>query len=469
MVRSEMLTIWWIRRDLRLEDNQALQWALDQGLDILPVFILDDHLLDKAGEKRKAFLYAGLHELAASLRERGSNLIIRRGNPTAQLIRLSMETHARSVVAEADISPYARQRDALVAQELDLNLVHGQGIFPPGLVLRPDGKPYTVFTPFSRAWKALPMNIQYFTAPGRFTATTQAISEPLPEITSSLKFNAGEQHAKRRLEAFINGPVFDYADHRDRLDLDGTSNLSPFLRFGMISPRRIAAAVKQAGEQAVTVAARTSVDKWLNEIIWREFYQSILFHFPHVHRSAFRNEMENIPWRSTRDEFDAWKHGMTGYPIVDAGMRQLAATGWMHNRARMITASFLVKHLLINWREGERWFMQELVDGDSASNNGGWQWIAGTGTDAAPYFRIFNPVLQAKKHDPLGDYVRTWVPELKNVPQTYIYSPWEMPVEVQRKFGLMIGKAYPQPIVDHDFARKRALQAYSTCRPIKQG
>jgi len=244
------------------------------------------------------------------------------------------------------------------------------------------------------------------------------------------------------------------------MDLDGTSGLSPYLRFGMVSARQAAWAARQAEAWAKNAAERQGAETWLNELIWREFYAAILYHFPYVRRMAFRQGLRNIPWRDDPAGFAAWADGRTGYPVVDAAMRQLNATGWMHNRARMIAASFFTKDLLIDWRQGERYFMQRLLDGDPASNNGGWQWTAGTGTDAAPYFRVFNPVLQGSKFDPHGAYVRRWVPELVDVPEAYIHSPWEMPADVQKQAGCWIGKDYPAPIVDHHQARQLVLAAY---------
>jgi deoxyribodipyrimidine photo-lyase len=244
------------------------------------------------------------------------------------------------------------------------------------------------------------------------------------------------------------------------MDLDATSVLSPYLRFGMLSAGQAVLAAQQALQNAPDKNARKGAETWLNELIWREFYIAILYHFPQVSRMSFRENLRDIRWNNDPREFEAWCEGRTGYPVVDAAMRQLRNTGWMHNRARMIVASFLTKDLLIDWRWGERWFMQQLVDGDPAANNGGWQWTAGTGTDAAPYFRIFNPVLQSKKFDPQGDYIRRWVPELTRVPGLYLHAPWEMTVDQQRDAGCRLGEHYPLPIIDHSFARQRTLVAY---------
>ncbi len=455
------MNIWWIRRDLRLEDNQALTVALNAGTGVVPAFILDEHLLAKPAEKRHGFLFEGLRALDEDLHRLGSRLIIRRGDPVEEIANLAAEIGAGSVFAEQDVSPYSLQRDSAVAAKVNLILVHGLGIHPISLITKSDGSPYTVFTPFSRAWKALPASDHVLPAPASLPAIPGFASVPLPLLPAPDSFPAGELEGRRRLNAFLAGPIFDYEAGRDRPDLNGTSSLSPYLRFGMISARKAAAAARQASRLVPDAQSRAGCESWLNEIIWREFYQSILYHFPYVLKTAFKPSMRSIRWRNAPEDFQAWKTGLTGYPMVDAGMRQLAATGWMHNRSRMITASFLVKHLLINWQEGESWFMQMLVDGDPASNNGGWQWTAGTGTDAAPYFRVFNPILQGQKFDPDGIYIRRWVPELRNVSTKYIHAPWEMPESEQKNASVIIGRNYPAPIVDHQFARQRVLKAYS--------
>ncbi len=261
-----------------------------------------------------------------------------------------------------------------------------------------------------------------------------------------------------------DAPVYRYAEQRDRPDLDATSRLSPYLRFGMISPRTAVAAAYRALDAAPDKVARRGAEVWLNELIWREFYQMILATHPHVRQGSFRPQYDTIRWHNDAAEFAAWCEGRTGYPFVDAAMRQLATTGWMHNRARMVVASFLVKDLLIDWRWGERWFMQQLVDGDPAANNGGWQWTAGTGTDAAPYFRIFNPVSQGTKFDPAGTFVRRWVPELADVPAQLIHEPWKMSTAAQKQAGCRIGEDYPAPIVDHSWARQRTLDAFQAVK-----
>jgi deoxyribodipyrimidine photo-lyase len=456
-----MTSLWWIRRDLRLSDNPALHEALKRG-PVIPVFILDPHLLEHTPAHRRVFLFGGLAELDAELKKRGSGLVIRKGKPELELFNLIVETGAQAIFAEEDYTPYALARDERISESLPLTLVQGQTVHHPASVLKPDGSPYTVFTPFSKTWKALlPASLAPLPAPEQFPPISLPASARLPDDAlqhpESALFPPGEKEAQRRLYQFTqsgNQKITQYHETRNRLDLDGTSALSPYIRFGMISMRQAAAqALTAEQENRKTGQPGDGAASWLNELIWREFYIAILYHFPHVSRTAFNPALANIPWRNDESEFQAWKEGRTGVPVVDAAMRQLRATGWMHNRARMIVASFLVKDLLINWQWGERWFMENLLDGDPAANNGGWQWTAGTGTDAAPYFRIFNPVLQSQKFDPNGGYIRKWVPELAHLPSDVIHAPWEKRIRVP---------GYPsQPIVDREKARERTLKAYS--------
>ena len=456
--------IWWIRRDLRLADNSALAAAAANSMQVIPCFVIDPRLMNITGtaEKRQAFLLGGLVALDAELRRRGSYLVVRRGDPLNELRRLIAESGAQAIYAEPDFSPYARQRDARVAEHLPLHLVGGPSLRHPDQVRRDDGTPYTVFTSFKKAWltQPLPHPSDLLPPPDHLTTPMGVASRPLPPFNPPPDFPPGEAEAIRRLDRFLAGPIADYADRRNRIDLDGTSRLSPYLRFGMLSARQMVVAARQALEGG----AGKGAEVWLDELIWREFYISILWYFPHVLKGPFRPEYADIAWRNAPDDFAAWQNGRTGYPVVDAAMRQLLTAGWMHNRGRMIVASFLVKDLLIDWRWGERWFMQHLVDGDPAANNGGWQWTAGVGTDAAPYFRVFNPVLQSQKFDPRGNFIRRWLPELRNVPDDYIHQPWKMPPEVQRRAGCHIGRDYPAPIVEHAFGRQRTLEAFKRAK-----
>jgi deoxyribodipyrimidine photo-lyase len=466
-------TIWWIRRDLRLKDNVALQAALAGATAVYPLYILDPTLWqsDYVGPKRLAFLLDGLRALDGQLRQRGSRLVVRHGHPEAVLPRFLAETGATRVVYEVDYSRYAKKRDARLARLLPLHCVGTPAIRPPGEIMKKDGMPYTVFTPFSRTWKALPLPQRgdLLPAPNHIPTPRNLASDPFPNtptLPATVLFAAGEVEAQRRLSLFLATGITGYANNRDMIGLSATSGLSPYLRLGMVSGRETAVCARDGIAETIAQdpATRAGAESWLNELIWRDFYIHILHHFPHVSRGSFRPQWNAIPWRNDPSEFTAWCVGETGYPVVDAAMRQLNTTGWMHNRARMIVASFLVKDLLIDWRWGEKYFMQQLIDGDPAANNGGWQWAAGTGTDAAPYFRIFNPVSQGKKFDPNGVYVRRWLPELANVPLAYLHEPWVMPSLIQRSSGVRLGETYPRPIVDHQKARKRTLAAYAQAK-----
>lgn len=459
--------IWWIRRDLRLADNPALAAAIAQG-PVLPVFILDPVFAtpryDPASSRRYAFMVAGVRALAEDLKARGVSLHVAEGRPLEVLRALLAASGATAIHAMEDLSPYARRRDAEIAAALPLRLTPGVTVHHPGGLLTKQGKPYTVFTPFYRTWRSLPAPRPQDCIPVPKRIPGLACAHPaalLPTLDSPPRFPAGEAEAQRRLTRFLEAGIARYDQQRDVLAADGTSTLSPYFRFGMLSPREAAVAALSA----LTAAGSASgAETWLKELVWREFYLAVLFHFPGVLKRAFNPSLREIAWREAPADLAAWQQGRTGYPIVDACMRQLLHTGWMHNRGRMIVASFLAKDLLLDWRHGEAWFMDQLIDGDPAANNGGWQWASGVGTDAAPYFRIFNPVTQGERFDPQGHFVRRWVPELAEVPDRYIHAPWTMPALTASLCGVEIGRDYPAPIVDRAIVRERTIAAYQSAK-----
>ena len=467
-------SIWWIRRDLRLNDNSALQAALTAGEQVIPLFIMDPNLWQ--GEwfsaRRADFLVANLSELDTDLQSRGSRLIVRFGDPKKILNDFINHYSVKAIFAEEDHTPYARRRDSQLAQHLPIKFVEGKSVHHPDSLLKSDGMPYKVYTPFMKQWKELPSPTPFdiIPAPTKIDTPENIPTDPLPARNTQQErtdFLPGEKAAQDLVTSFVVGPdapIYSYADLRNQPNLKATSGLSPYFRFGLISIRQAVAIAYSAIHSANTEDQRTNAETWLNELVWREFFNYILYHYPQSLRQSFREDYNKIPWVNDEEDFEAWKTGLTGFPIVDAGMRQLSETGWMHNRVRMITASFLVKNLLVNWQWGEAWFMQNLLDGDPASNNGGWQWVAGTGTDAAPYFRIFNPISQSLKFDPEGEYIRQWLPELRSIPGNLIHTPWKMSQEEQQTYQCQVGLDYPEPIVDLSFSRQRALDAYRSAR-----
>ncbi|MCU0512102.1 MAG: DNA photolyase family protein [Anaerolineae bacterium] len=460
----------WFRRDLRLSDNLALHAACRSGAAVIPVFIFDRRIYTapRAGAPRLAFLLAALHALDAALRQYGSRLLVRSGDPVAVLAALVAETGAAAVYLNEDYTPYARRRDAALAARLNVP-VHASAdalLLPPGSVLTGAGEPYTVYTPFRNNWNKQPKAPVSSLAlrAEHFHPLTEIAGEPLPALPD-LGFAptiavppASEAAAAALLDAFIAGDIHTYDDKRNLLPAQpyhtprpaGTSYLSPYLRLGLLSPRQAYQAAREAYRHTHSVAWRESIETWVSELTWRDFYMHILAHFPHVLERDFKDTYLALAWRDDPDWLHAWQEGRTGYPVVDAPMRQLNAIGWLPNRARMIVASFLTKDLLIHWRHGDRYFMQHLIDGDPAANNGGWQWAAGTGTDAQPYFRIFNPVSQSEKFASPA-YLRHWLPELRGVPDKDIHAPWRLPKPPVD---------YPPPIVDHAIAREQTLAAF---------
>ncbi|MFV9504566.1 MAG: cryptochrome/photolyase family protein [Oscillochloridaceae bacterium umkhey_bin13] len=480
------LLIHWFRRDLRLTDNVALTAAAQAaGGAVLPVFVLDPALLHgrMVGPPRLAWLFANLHALDTELRTLGSRLILRHGPPLPSLLTLAREVDAAGVYWNRDYSPYAIQRDRALKTALrEAGLVaqsHKDAvIFELGEVAKADGRPYTVYTAYARRWRArlAEQGCTPKPPPALVSLPSWPASEPLPSMaTASGDLAAmhlpvaGSQAAQTRLQSFLDPlqaqNLATYATQRDLLAAPGTSRLSPYLRMGSLSIRvALRAALDHLAEPELPSAARESAERWIGELAWRDFYTQILYHFPHVTRGAFRREYDALPWEDNPTYLAAWQAGLTGYPVVDAAMRQLRQEGWMHNRARMIVASFLSKDLLLDWRLGEQHFMHWLIDGDPAANNGGWQWAAGTGTDAQPYFRIFNPVSQGQKFDPDGTYVRRYLPELTQVPTRFIHTPHLLAPADQIRADVQIGRDYPAPIVEHKLQRERALALYATVR-----
>ena len=464
--------ILWFRQDLRLADNPALVHAVETGRPVLPVFILDRNpALRPTGAASLWWLDKSLRALDASLRDRGSRLILRRGDSEAELRHLIDETGSDAVFMNRLFEPDAFARDADIAHGLEAEGVTCKGwngtlLARPGSVLNGSGQPYKVFTPFHRALMAAAVPPPATAAPPRLTTPTGPASEDIdawglhptrPDWSGGFDWTPGEAGAEAALSAFLARGLKSYSVGRDIPAEAATSRLSPHLHFGEISPWRAVGAVRSAAAEGRVPAAEA--EKFVAEIGWREFSAHLLHAFPQITDTAFRPEYDAMAWRDDPAGLEAWKRGRTGYPVVDAGMRELWATGYMHNRVRMIVASFLVKHLLIDWREGERWFRDTLVDADLASNVQNWQWVAGSGADASPYFRIFNPIIQGRKFDADGRYVRRWVPELRGVPDRWLHAPWTAPPEVLRDARVRLGPDYARPLVDHDLARKRALDA----------
>jgi deoxyribodipyrimidine photo-lyase len=467
--------IHWFRRDLRVADNTALSRAARDAERVVPVFLLDDHYAadPNVGPARLRFLRESLEELALSLPRAGGSLLVRRGPAATALPQLLAETGADGVYANLEIGPYPEERDRLAQAAVEAAGARFR-LFGDALLVEPDaiasaaGDPYTVYTPFSRKWTAAekrdpepsPASLESPELPGIPLATVRAWRD-LPRDARCLP--GGETAALELLRRFFGGPAALYAEDRNRPDREGTSRLSPYLHFGTISPRTIRAAAEESW-RATPPGGREHIRKFVLELAWREFYQHVLFHFPRVARESFRPEFDALAWKDDAEALLAWKRGRTGYPFVDASMRELTTTHWMHNRSRMVAASFLTKDLHIHWRQGEQWFEHELADADLASNNGGWQWAAGSGTDAAPYFRVFNPVLQSRKFDPEGSYIRRYVPELARVPAGKLHEPWTMTSGEQVESGCRIGVDYPAPIVDHAREKAVALEMFAALR-----
>jgi deoxyribodipyrimidine photo-lyase len=448
--RGQGPVVLWFRRDLRLSDHPALERAARQG-PVTALFVLDDVLLRTAGQPRLAYFLQTLRALDGQLRALGGALTVREGRPEHVVPAVAEEARARAVHITADFAPYGSVRDRRVAKTLGSVPLVATGspyAAAPGEVLKPDGRPYEVFTPFYRSWLARELELP---VPVDLAAITWCPLDGLPiagDPTTDASYpEAGEPGAHLAWELYRTTRLATYAANRDHPALDATSRLSPYLKVGALHPRTLLADLGPDD------------DAFRRQLAWREFYAAVLYHRPSTARSCFQPHMEGMRYDngSAADRrFAAWAAGRTGFPLVDAGMRQLRAEGWMHNRLRMITASFLVKDLHIDWTRGARHFMVNLIDGDLASNQHNWQWVAGTGTDAAPYFRIFNPVSQSRKFDPEGDYIRRWVPELSHLPSAEIHEPW------RRAAG--VPPDYPERIVEHSEERAESLARHESLR-----
>ena len=459
----------WFRQDLRLNDNPALQSALNGKNAVIPVFIDDNDCGRQPGVMGRWWRDKSLAQLNDALKSRGSRLIFRKGRAQEVLPTLAKQVGATAVYWNRQYEADIVARDTAIKSRLkeggiDAESFNGSLLFEPWEVTsKSTGGPFKVFTPFWRACCAMGLKRGLWNVPDKITAPVQwpqsdalPATAPLDRMDSLSIWQPGEDGARDALALFLAQNIAGYAERRNLPAEPATSRLSPHLRWGEISPARIVAETEAAN---IKTDDRT---KFLSELGWREFSYQLLYHNPELAETCLQNKFEAFPWRDDADAFEAWKRGETGYPIVDAGMRELRRTGYMHNRVRMIAASFLIKHLLIDWREGEKWFWECLVDGDPANNSASWQWVAGCGADAAPYFRIFNPILQGPKFDANGIYTKTYVPELSALSGKTLYAPWTAKSDMLDSGAISLGDTYPNPIINHEAARARALESFKS-------
>lgn len=471
----------WFRQDLRLADHPALTAAAKSGAPVIPLYIRDDASPGDwpMGAASRWWLHHSLTSLAKDLARCGGRLILRQGEAGAEIERIMAETGAKTVLWTRLYEPWAIARDIaikarLTAARFQVESFNGTLLFEPWEIASKTKEPYRVFTPFWRAGLAAPPpshpqpTIGKLAAPSHWPASDDLDSWQLtpsaPDWATGLGrcWTPGQAGALARLDEFLRGGLADYGELRDRPDRDGTSRLSPHLHFGELGPRQVWHRV-QAAIAAGEIPGRAG-EAFLRQLGWREFSYSLLYHNPTLPEQPLQPAFREFPWRDDGAALRAWQRGETGYPIVDAGMRQLWRTGWMHNRMRMVVGSFLVKHLLLPWQAGEAWFWDTLVDADLANNAASWQWIAGCGADAAPYYRVFNPMLQGAKFDPDGAYVRRWVPELARLPAAAIHQPWTADVATLAAAKVVLGRTYPRPIIDHKVGRERALVVWRRFR-----
>jgi deoxyribodipyrimidine photo-lyase len=457
--------LYWFRRDLRVTDNTALWHACAAADEIIPVYVLSSWKKDHpwTGPNRQEFLCGCLESLSRNLQALGGRLILRAGDPVQELERLLLETRSEAIFFNRGTDPYSsdiQKKLETDSEKLKIRVFSYKDItiFEPNEVLNREGRPFRVFTPYAKAWlqkekpASLPKIARLYTPPNIPTLSLPTLR--YWELTSEAEIvEPGEKAARKRLTSFLNGPLSLYCHTRNLPAARGTSRLSQDLRFGTVSPREVFLNCLERSRDASDTACRDMVS-YLNELIWREFYMQILAHFPRVLDSNFSDEFSSLVWDNNEGAFRRWCEGSTGFPIVDAGMRELNATGFMHNRVRMIVAMFLTKDLHIHWKKGEQYFLQKLVDGDIAANNGGWQWSAGTGADAAPYFRIQNPWTQTKRYDPGGQYIKAWIPELRDVDA----------LEFTRAPDKPLARNYPTPMVDHGKEREETLERFRCAR-----
>ncbi len=476
----------WFRDDHRLSDNPALAAAAEAGTEVLCFYVLDDASegTRPLGGAARWWLHGSLKALGDALERAGSSLLLRKG-PTITVVESVVRATGASAIywnrryGAAEIAVDSAIKARLAGRGIKAHSFNGRLLHEPWEITNQAGRPFQVFTPYLRALNARPIKPP-LPAPRRLkggvwakaildqsiSLTELGLEPSSPDWAGGIRhgWQPGEHAALGKLSQFIEIGLKGYAEGRDRPSQAGTSRLSPHLRFGEISPRQVWHAI--LGAMANEPGLERDAEKFLSEIAWRDFTHQLLHFHPHLPDRPHSSRFENFPWNVDRQALRAWQRGLTGYPIVDAGMRQLWQTGWMHNRVRMITASFLVKHLLTDWRQGEAWFWDTLVDADAANNAFSWQWIAGSGPDSAPFHRIFNPVTQGEKFDPKGDYIRIYVPELSRLPPAFIHKPWEAPPGMLREAGVELGEIYPKPIVPHGPARERALEAFRSLRGL---